>query len=202
MRALWLGMVVMLVVAGPAVAAVQEQTAKDKARVLEQLASPEGGGQPPAPAELLRPGQVQAVDPAGQEPLADAVTCLARTIYWEAKGEERAGMAAIASVVMNRLGHEGFPDRVCAVVKQGREKGECQFSWWCDGHPDQVEEEGRYAVAKEIAGQALNRQLPDSTGGALYFHQRTTTPDWAGKYVRTAEVGGHIFYKPRDGKAK
>jgi spore germination cell wall hydrolase CwlJ-like protein len=31
---------------------------------------------------------VQAVDPAGQAPMDDSITCLARTIYWEAKGAD------------------------------------------------------------------------------------------------------------------
>ena len=182
--------------------APQAETAEDKAKVLEELASPEGKGQPPAPSDTITHAEVQAVDPAGKEPLDDAITCLARTIYWEAKGEDGAGMEAIASVVMNRVGHEGFPDTICGVVRQGREKGDCQFSWWCDGLPDDVEEEERYAVAKEIARKALNRQLEDTTDGALYFHQRKVSPEWAEKYTKTAEVGDHLFYKPRDGAAK
>ena len=66
---------------------------------------------------------VQAVDPAGEAPLNDAITCLARTIYWEARSDGAAGMEAIAHVVMNRLGHEGFPNTICEVVRQGREQG-------------------------------------------------------------------------------
>ena len=30
-------------------------------------------------------------------------------------------MEAIANVVMNRLGHEGFPSTICEIVKQGQE---------------------------------------------------------------------------------
>lgn len=55
------------------------------------------------------------------------------SIYWEAKGKDSTDMELAANVVMNRLGHEGFPDTVCAVVKQGSETKSCQFSWWCDG---------------------------------------------------------------------
>ena len=64
------------------------------------------------------------------------------------------------------------------------------------------QEEAPYAIAKEIARKALNRQLPDRTGGALYFHDRNVKPDWADKYVKTAEIGLFRFYKPRDGDAK
>ena len=104
-------------------------------------------------------------------------------------------------VVLNRLGHDGFPDTICAVVKQGVETKACQFSWWCDGRPDQVEEPQRYDVAKEIARKALNQQLKDPTGGALYFHDRTVRPDWAKAYRKTAQTTHFLFYKPNQALA-
>jgi spore germination cell wall hydrolase CwlJ-like protein len=128
--------------ADPAKAAVAE----DKAEVLEEKVV--NDTPPPKKAETLTPGEAQAVDPAGQAPLDDSITCLARTIYWEAKGADAEGMAAVANVVLNRLGHDGFPDTICGVVKQGVESKACQFSWWCDGRPDQVEEAQRYGIAQ------------------------------------------------------
>ncbi|MNG04865.1 Cell Wall Hydrolase [compost metagenome] len=110
-------------------------------------------------------------------------------------------MEAVASVVMNRLGHEGFPDTVCAVVKQGSETKNCQFSWWCDGRSDQVQEETQYTIAKEIARKALNKQLNDRTHGAMYFHDRNVHPDWASKYIKTTETSMFLFYKPKGGEA-
>ena len=111
-------------------------------------------------------------------------------------------MEAIANVVMNRLGHKGFPNTVCGVVKQGHEQGACQFSWWCDGRPDDAWEAEPYSHAKAIAGKALNRQLKDTTDGAMYFHNRKITPNWANEYIKTVEIGEHVFYKPAGGKAK
>lgn len=174
----------------------KKEATKNKATVLEQKSASEGSKQHPSPSEILTRPEVQAVDPAGIEPLDDAITCLARSIYWEAKGEGAAGMEAVANVVMNRLGHEGFPNTVCEVVMQGQEQGSCQFSWWCDGHSDNVEEEKSYTIAKEIARKALNRQLTDRTDGATYFHQRQVTPDWSSKFINTVDVGEHMFYKP------
>lgn len=182
--------------------AQKAETATIKAEELEHKASAEGGKVPPAPAEIITKPEAQAVDPDGKKPLDDAITCLARTVYWEAKGEGVAGMEAIANVVMNRLGHEGFPNTVCEVVKQGQERKTCQFSWWCDGRPDSAQEEKPYAAAKEVARKALNRELEDRTGGALYFHHRGVTPNWAAKYTKTAEVGEHLFYKPPGRGAK
>ncbi|OLF52911.1 cell wall hydrolase [Pseudomonas chlororaphis] len=173
--------------------------AVDKAQVLERKAA----DQQQAPRdETLTPTEVQAVDPAGAAPLDDAITCLARSIYWEAKGGASADMEAVASVVLNRVGHPGFPDTVCGVVKQGSQQHACQFSWWCDGRADQVQEEEPYAAAKEIARKALNQQLADRSHGALYFHDRHVSPDWAREYRKTAETGKFLFYKPRDGDAR
>ncbi|VVP91208.1 hypothetical protein PS914_03143 [Pseudomonas fluorescens] len=195
----------MMLLAGPAIAADQQkkiQAAENKAEVLEQKAAENSGPAPAPKAEAITQSEVQAVDPAGAAPLDDAITCLARSIYWEAKGKNSADMKAVANVVMNRLGHEGFPDTVCGVVKQGSETKSCQFSWWCDGRPDSVQEEVPYALAKEIARKALNKQLPDRTRGALYFHDRTVKPGWAREYIRTADIGLFRFYKPHGKSAK
>jgi len=179
------------------------QVAEEKAEVLEQKAAAVKEGEAlPAKAEPITKTEVQAVDPAGQSPVDDPITCLARTIYWEAKGATDADMEAVASVVMNRLGHDGFPETVCGVVKQGSEKKACQFSWWCDGRSDQVQEDDRYAIAKDVAGKALNKQLKDRTHGAMYFHDRNVKPDWAKEYIKTTETGKFLFYKPHDGAAK
>ncbi|WP_201190078.1 cell wall hydrolase [Pseudomonas fluorescens] len=180
----------------------QKEAAENKAEVLEEKAAEKGGDLPVARSEAITTSEVQAVDPAGVAPLDDAITCLARSIYWEAKGKSSADMEAVASVVMNRLGHEGFPDTVCAVVKQGSESKNCQFSWWCDGRPDTVQEATQYAIAKEIARKALNKQLNDRTHGAMYFHDRNVKPDWAKKYLKTTETEMFLFYKPRNGDAR
>lgn len=206
MRFIWVAICLATVLlGGQAIAADQEQkaeVAEDKAQVLEEKAAEKGSEIPVPKAETITKSEVQAVDPAGAAPLDDAITCLARSIYWEAKGKSFADMEAVASVVMNRLGKEGFPDTVCKVVKQGSEQKTCQFSWWCDGRSDQVVEDDQYTIAKEIARKALNKQLPDRTHGALYFHDRNVKPDWAKEYIKTTETGMFLFYKPHDDTAR
>ncbi|MHC8308480.1 cell wall hydrolase [Pseudomonas sp. GT1P32] len=205
MRLIWIATCFAItLLGGQASAAEQEQkkeVAENKAEVLEQKAAEKGADVPVPKSEAITTSEVQAVDPAGASPLDDAITCLARSIYWEAKGKSSADMEAVASVVMNRLGHEGFPDTVCAVVKQGSETKSCQFSWWCDGRSDQVQEETQYTIAKEIARKALNKQLNDRTNGAMYFHDRNVNPDWASKYIKTTETSMFLFYKPKGGEA-
>ncbi|MBB3139966.1 cell wall hydrolase [Halomonas organivorans] len=180
----------------------EAEAAERKAQRLEQAVVEEGEAASVSPGMVIDKPEAQAVDPEGEQPLDDALTCLVRTIYWEARGEAVADMEAVASVVINRLAHEGFPDTVCGVVRQGLEQGDCQFSWWCDGRVDEADEEGAYDIAKEIARRALNQQLPDRTDGALYFHLRTMQPDWAAQYTKTVDVGGFAFYRPQEGAAR
>ncbi|CAM4138859.1 Cell wall hydrolase SleB [Pseudomonas reidholzensis] len=203
MRLSWMVFCLALtLLAGPLHAAdsAQAAVAEDKAEALEEKVVDEAP--PPKKSETLTPSEVKAVDPAGQSPMDDSITCLARTIYWEAKQADAQDMSAVASVVINRLGNDGFPDTICGVVKQGVESKSCQFSWWCDGRSDQVEEKDRYDVAKEIARKALNQQLKDPTHGALYFHDRTVHPDWAKAYRKTAETRLFLFYKPNQALAR
>lgn len=176
------------------------EAAAAKAEVLERVVAPDATATPPE--EPITKQEVQAVDPAGSEPLEEPITCLARSIYWEAKGVPGRDMEAVANVVMNRLAHEGFPNSICEVVTEGSEQPPCQFSWWCDGRPDEVVEPAAYEVAREVARQAINQELADHTGGALYFHHRTVSPDWASVYPRTAETGEFLFYRPDDGMAR
>jgi spore germination cell wall hydrolase CwlJ-like protein len=167
---------------------------EQKAQDLEQRAA---AGDSTAPlSDLIKKPEAQAVDPTGKEPLAEPLTCLARTVYWEARGESKDVMEAVANVVMNRLAQEGFPKSICDVVKQGHEKSTCQFSWWCDGRSDHAREDAAYATAKEIARRALNLELTDRTSGALYFHQKTVAPSWSEVYVKTTDVGVFEFYRP------
>ena len=176
------------------------QSALDKAEVLEQVIAPDVEATPPDTP--ITPGEAQAVDPAGQAALEDPLTCLARALYWEAKGTPEIEKAGVANVVMNRLAHPEFPNTVCEVITAGSEQGPCQFSWWCDGRADEVVEEDAYEIAKEIARQALNQALPDQTGGALYFHDRSVQPDWAGVFPLTAETDIFLFYRPSGGAAR
>ena len=122
-------------------------------------------------------------------------TCLAQTLYWEAKNEGREGMIAVGWVVLNRRGHEEFPSTVCEVVHQGGETPPCQFSWWCDGKSDRPREPDNWALAREVAGLLLAEPPPDPTGGALFFHSAAMDVPWKVDRTRTARIGNHIYYR-------
>lgn len=202
MRTVWTALCLTLALAFNASAADPVATqAEEKAQALEHAVATQEPGKP-ARDETITATEAKAVDPNGAAALDDTLTCLARTIYWESKGASDKDMQAVAQVVLNRVGHDGFPDTVCAVVKDGSERKACQFSWWCDGRADQIKEDEPYLQAKEIARKVLNRQLPDNSRGALYFHDRNVHPDWAKKFTQTAQTGKFVFYKPQNGAAR
>lgn len=122
----------------------------------------------------------------------ESVDCLARTVYFEARGEPVAGQMAVASVVLARVESEEFPDTVCEVVTEARKPGKfrCQFTWWCDGRTDVPKnaEEYRRAIGVAVAAMLLGPQ-PD---GPTHFHAADMQPQWDMDQVAT--IGGHVFY--------
>jgi hypothetical protein len=63
-----------------------------------------------------------------------SLACLARNIYFEARGEPVAGQFAVAEVTMNRKASRLFPRTVCEVVYQKtwdpiRKREVAAFSW-------------------------------------------------------------------------
>lgn len=126
-----------------------------------------------------------------------AADCLADAIYYEAAFEPDGGQRAVAQVVLNRVRDSNFPDTVCGVVYQGRQrKTGCQFSFVCDGsltrRPPQV---AQLDQARRIAEDALSGYVADAVGTATHYHTDYVSPYWAPTLVEVAEIGQHIFYR-------
>lgn len=123
--------------------------------------------------------------------------CLAQAIYFEAGAEPMVGRQAVGAVILNRMRDGRFPGTVCGVVREGGEglPGTCQFSWFCDGKPDEVADDSRWRSAQQAADDVLNAKFDDPTDGALFFHNKSVKPRWTRRLKRTATIGGHIFYR-------
>lgn len=121
--------------------------------------------------------------------------CLALAMYWEARGEGDDGMTAVGWTILNRKASPEFPSTSCAVVYDGGETPPCQFSWYCDGRSDRPREWSSWQSAMRIAARLLTRPPDDPTNGALYFHSAKLHSAWHRRLVRTARVGGHVFYR-------
>jgi len=124
------------------------------------------------------------------------LSCLAKNIFFEARGEPIHGQAAVARVVMNRIAH-GFGSNPCSVIYQKTtvaDKVICQFSWACAGNSEPNKNNSQYKVAKQIAFEVMVMGMhkdivPKST---LFFHSINVDPSWPYKKVKT--IGSHIFY--------
>lgn len=121
------------------------------------------------------------------------VDCLAEALYFEARGTGETGLRAVGEVIVNRAIDTRFPDSICGVVDQ-RYNGSCQFSYRCDGHPEEFTDAIAYANAQSVAHTLLSDRGEDITKGALFFHAASMAPGWFGTLSRHGLFGGNIFY--------
>lgn len=123
------------------------------------------------------------------------LNCLAKTIYFEARGESEKGQRAVAAVVLNRVKSRSFPNTICEVVHQGGTASrDCQFSWWCDRRSDQPKDLKAWQRATAIAREMM-AGAPDPTNGALYYHHTDISPSWRMQLRRLATIGAHVYYR-------
>ena len=122
--------------------------------------------------------------------------CLARAVYFESRSESDLGQLAVAKVVLNRVKNPDFPKTICGVVYQGsNNRNSCQFSFACDGLPDDVKSPEAWAHAKSIAQRAIsNDPSVAMLGNAVNYHADYVTPKWAHTMRRLTRIGHHIFY--------
>lgn len=122
--------------------------------------------------------------------------CLTQAVYYEARGEGRDGMRAVAQVVLNRARHGAFPRTVCGVVFQGagRRTG-CQFSFTCDGSMRGRVNGAAWDRARKVAEQALSGSVYAPVGNATFFHTTSVSPSWRHSMIRVNQVGSHVFYR-------
>lgn len=120
--------------------------------------------------------------------------CLARAVYWEARGEPIEGQLEVAHVVLNRVRDERFPNTPCAVVHQRRGKV-CQFEWACTDRRHVRPVRGEvWQQVRRVARMAV-RQNPGIEPGTLYFRARgSRRTGWWRSLYEVAEIGGHTFY--------
>ena len=155
---------------------------------------------------------------SGESQNLDELYCMAQNVYFEARHEPMLGKIAVAHVVMNRMEDKRWPNTVCEVVHQGpvreswKTKGKdipdieriyypvrhrCQFSWYCDGMSDDINQIDIYMDIMQFSRILLTSQMMmfDITDGATFYHADYVTPSWAKSKIKTIEIGDHIFYR-------
>jgi spore germination cell wall hydrolase CwlJ-like protein len=127
------------------------------------------------------------------------ITCLARNVYYEARGEPAVGRFAVAQVTMNRVASPYYPDTVCEVVYQKnwdhlRKRYVSAFSWTefdFTPHPDEDLWRDAWATAEAVYDGHRSNVLKD----ALHYHATYIKPSWARGRRPLARIGGHVFYR-------
>ena len=154
----------------------------------------------PKPADIdksfkLKKAEKQAVIAKRRVQLAEE-NCLARAIYFEARSESALGQLAVAKVVLNRVKDPNYPNTICGVVYQGsNRRNSCQFSFACDGMPDDVRQPGAWANAKTIAQRAIaGTDNLKVMSAATNYHADYVRPRWAKGMRKLVKIGRHIFY--------
>ena len=123
--------------------------------------------------------------------------CLARAVYFEARSESEMGQLAVAKVIINRTRDPSYPKTICGVVYQGSQRrNSCQFSFACDGQPDDVKSPAAWARSKRIAQKAISGELKMGTAmsQATNYHADYVKPKWAKSMRKLVTIGNHIFY--------
>lgn len=127
------------------------------------------------------------------------LTCLARNVYYEARGESEQGKKAVAKVTLNRVASSRFPNSICEVVYEQRwdkrrRRFVGAFAWTeFDSVPSPKSKQWKKAWQ---AAEAVY-QNPDSVQlkGALFYHATRIKPRWARQKKRIKRIGRHIFYR-------
>lgn len=115
-----------------------------------------------------------------------AVTCLAKNVYHEARGESYRGQLAVAIVTLNRVSSRSYPGSVCSVVYDKH-----QFSWTKEKL--KILDKSAWAKARDVAYKALSEYEELKHFKATHFHHVSINPGW--KLKRVAKIGNHVFYK-------
>jgi len=122
--------------------------------------------------------------------------CLAEALYFEARGETVRGMFAVGEVILNRVDSNNYPDTLCKVINQGTgRKYGCQFTYTCDGNPENIAEPRSWDRVGKVARILLDGAPRALTGGATHYHTKAVNPSWAQRYPRTATIDSHHFYR-------
>ena len=118
--------------------------------------------------------------------------CLARNVFYEAGVEDMEGKLVVAQVTHNRLEVGRWGETICEVVY-----APAQFSW--TAIPGLAPPSGPlWRESKRAAREFLAGARVPGLEQALFYHaDYIEPPDWAANKQRLAQVGRHIFYKPR-----
>lgn len=139
------------------------------------------------------------------------IDTLARTLYGEARGEDRQGKIAVACVILNRvekrkqcgwriIDGKNVPTIAATCLKPW------QFSCWNEKDPNRKKilvittADKVFAECLNLATLAYDGKLQDITKGATHYYnpKACQPPKWAYGKKPCAVVGQHLFFNNID----
>jgi spore germination cell wall hydrolase CwlJ-like protein len=127
------------------------------------------------------------------------LTCLARNIYYEARGEPDKGKLAVAKVTLNRVASSRFPNTICdAVYEQRWDKRRRRYVGafaWTEFDTLPPPKSKGWKKAWKAAETVYENPESVQLKGALFYHATRIKPRWAKQKKRIKKIGRHIFYR-------
>ena len=107
-------------------------------------------------------------------------------------------------MVLNRVKSERYPNTACEVIRQGGQerRHRCQFSWWCDGKPDETNDLAAWTESQKLARDVAWGRADDPTNGALWYHADYVKPIWRKALQEGPKIGHHVFYTKKPAKPR
>lgn len=111
------------------------------------------------------------------------INLMANAVYGEARGEPYQGQVAVASVILNRVRADAFPNTISGVIFEPR-----AFTAVADGQIWLTPNES----AKRAVLDAINGWDPTESA-IYYFNPDTATSAWIWSREQIKTIGKHIF---------
>lgn len=110
---------------------------------------------------------------------------LARLVTAEAKGEPFEGKVAVATVVLNRVENEQYPDTIKDVIYEKRQFQPVDNGMIHKPATKEAEKAVNEAIVKKGTGK----------GSLNFYNPKIVDSEWHRSKTVTAEIGNHVFTK-------
>lgn len=129
----------------------------------------------------------------------DDLRYLAEAIYFEGRSEPVPCQIIIAKSILTRVSQARFDDTIKEVVHRKDwspkyKKYVCQYSYFCDGKPDTLDNHKAELTSYQVASHVLYEDtLPYPVEYDHYYAHNIVTPSWSSSMKNVFVCGNHTF---------
>tara|TARA_R110000851_G_scaffold189550_1_gene339793 strand:- start:71 stop:481 length:411 start_codon:yes stop_codon:yes gene_type:complete len=130
------------------------------------------------------------------EGVSENLEYMARTIWGEARGEDKEGKISVGHVIKNRADKKTWMGKTIKDVCLKK----WQFSCWNENDPNRkkilalkLDDLNEYL---EISAKVLSGMYEDQTKGSTHYYAKSmkSPPNWAEGKEPILDHGGHLFF--------